>query len=286
MKTILVPTDFSKTAETAFDFAISLAKKLNSKLVLMNAYQVSAPIAEVPFGVLNDERRSLKEESEKVLKALKMKMDYAGNLAYECLSVEGDTSDSILTVAKEKKVDMIVMGTTGQTGLASVLFGSVSLRVMEKATCPVMAIPPGFSITNTIHNITYATNYHNSDLAAIVKATEIAAAMHAQLNIIHISNAVIGADEEKSLMRQFMEKVKKHTDYNDLSFQIIHGYNIEVRLEEYIEDGSTDMLLMATHYRDFLDKLFGRSMTKNIARSAIVPVVAFHFNAKTAVKLY
>jgi len=285
MKTILVPTDFSETAETAYDFAITLAKNLNSRLVLLHVYQNPAPVAEVPFDVLNDERRLLKEESEKTIKALKMKMDYAGNLAYEYLSLEGETRNIILTVAREKKAELIIMGATGQTGLSSTLFGSISQSIMEKATCPVMAIPPGFTANKTIRKITYATDYHNSDITAIEKAAEIAAALHAQLDILHISDAVIGADEEKSLMRHFMEKVKNTTSYNNLSFQIIHGYNVEERLEKYVEDGSTEMLLMATHYRDFIDKLFGRSITRNIARTSTVPVVAFHFNAKTSVKL-
>lgn len=286
MKTILVPTDFSISAEAASDFAITLAKKLSSRLVFINAYQAPVPVTQIPFGVLNDERRALKEDSEKQLKVLNMKLGSEGNPSYECLSVEGETTDVILAVAKEKKADMIIMGTTGQNNLAKAIFGSVSLKVMEKAICPVMALPAGSFVSNTIRNITYATDYHNSDIPAIVKAAEIAAAMHAQLNILHISDAVIGADEEKLLMRRFMEKVKEHTDYNNLSFQIIHGFNIEARLEEYVEDGSTDMLLMATHYRDFFDKLFGKSITKNIAQSATVPVVAFHFNAKTSVKLY
>ena len=286
MNTILVPTDFSATAEIALDYAITLAKKLNNKLVVVHVYQVPAPIAEVPFEVLNEERRLLNEESEKKLKELSAKIVSEGISVYECISHDGGTLESILNIAKEKKVDLIVMGTNGQTALSGVAFGSVSLKMMEKATCPVMAIPPEFSKTKIIKKITYATDYHLSDLVAIHKAAEIAGATHAQLDILHISDAIIGADEEKTLMRHFMEKVKKSTTYNNLSFQIIHGSNIEDRLEQYIEDGSTDMLLMATHYRNFLDKLVGRSITKNVTRTATIPVVAFHFNAKSAVKLY
>jgi len=286
MKTILVPTDFSSTAETAFNYALSLAKNLNNKLILFHAYQVPAPIAELPFAVLNDERRLLKEESERKLKALSKKIQETGNVLHECVLEEGVASEMILKYAKEKNVDLIIMGTTGQSGLSGVVFGSVSLKIMEKANCPVISIPAGFSLNKAIKRITYATDYHNSDVVAINKAVDIAQASGAQLNILHICDAIIGADEEKTLMHDFMEKVKKTTSYPNLSFQIIHGYNVEARLEQYIEDESTDMLMMATHYRSFFDRVFGKSITRNVTRETSIPVVAFHYNAKITVNLY
>lgn len=286
MKTILLPTDFSSTADNALNYALTLAKKQNIKIILLHVYQVPAPIAEVPFGVLNEERLALKANSENKIKNLEMRIQHAGGISYECLVEEGAAVDTILKVAKEKKVDLIVMGATGETSLVGVIFGSVSLKVMEKAQCPVMTVPQHMTISKEIKRITFATDYHQSDLAAIDKASEIAAATNAQLNILHISDAVIGADEEKALMKNFMEKVKSATSYFNLSFQIIHAYNVEKRLEQYVEDESTDMLMMATHYRTFFDRLFSRSMTKEVALNTKVPVVAFHYNAKTAVKLF
>lgn len=286
MKTILVPSDFSKASDKAYDYALSLASKLHSRIILLHAYQVPLPVAEVPFGVLNEERRLLKAEADKKLTALITEKGQSNKIAFECISEEGDPKDIILEIAKEKQADLIVMGATGETGLSSVIFGSTSLKVMEKAHCPVMAIPAGLTMIKPITHITFATDYHRSDLAAIEKAAEIAGATGAQLTVLHISDALIGADEEKTLMRHFMEKVKKSTLYPNLSFRIIHGYNIEERLEQYVEDESVDMLMMATHYRTFFDRLFGDSITKEVSKNSSIPVVAFHYNAKTALMLY
>lgn len=286
MKTILVPTDFSGPADAALNYARTLAKKLNSKIILLHAFQVLAPMAEVPFAIWNDERQSLKADSDGKLKRLAFKIESSGAIPYACLSEEGDAVDSILKVAKEEKADLIIMGATGETGLTGVIFGSVSLKVMEKAQCPVVAVPRDFVVGESIKRITFATDYHRSDLAAIGIASEIAATTGAQLNILHICDAVIGADEEKTLMKNFMERVKSKTVYPNLSFEIIHSYNVEERLKQYIEDRSTDMLMMATHYRTFFDRLFGKSITKEMTRSTPIPVVAFHYNAKTEEKFY
>ncbi|MBL7930553.1 MAG: universal stress protein [Bacteroidia bacterium] len=284
MKTILVPTDFSPIANTALNYAIHVAGKLKSKIYLLHSYQVPAPIGEVPFAVLNDERRMLKEESEKNLLEASVKVGNAG-IAYEYISVEGDAVDSILQAVKEKKAEMIIMGAKGETNLLDAIFGSVCLKVMEKASCPVMAIPNDTVITKPVKHITFATDYHQSDFAAIDRAVEIAGLSQAELNILHISDAEIGADEEKIMMRNFMEKVKKRSNYTKLSFQVIHGYKVEERLQQYVEDENTDMLMLSTHYRGFFDRIFGTSITKDIARNTNIPVLAFHHNANAAVKL-
>jgi nucleotide-binding universal stress UspA family protein len=286
MKTILVPTDFSGAADTALNYAVALAGKLHSRIILLHVFQVPVPVAEVSFNVLNDERRSLKTSSGKKLHALAARINHSGKISHECLTEEGEAAETVLRIANEKKTDLIVMGTTGETGLSHVIFGSTSLKVMERAQCPVMAVPEGLIISKPITRITFATDYHNSDFAAIARATEIAGATGAQLNILHICSTEIDASEEKKLMIDFMERVKKITIYPNLSFQIIHGDNVEERLEQYIEGESADMLMMATHYRSFFNRLFGKSITKNVARHATIPVVAFHYNAKTAVKLY
>ncbi|PBQ33732.1 hypothetical protein CNR22_18750 [Sphingobacteriaceae bacterium] len=286
MKTILIPTDFSGPADTAFNYALSLAKNLNYKLSILHVYQVVAPIAEISFAVLNEERRMLKEEADLNLKLMEQKLKASGLTAYECLMEEGIAPDTILNYARAEKPEMIVMGNKGKTGAASMAFGSVSLKVIEKADCPVVAIPAEFNPGKTIKKITYATDYHKSDLEAIQKAVDLAQVSGAQLTILHICDSIIGADEEKTLMKNFMEKVENVTTYFNLSFQIIHGFNIAQRLEEYLEDQSTDMLMMATHYRSFFDHVFGKSITRTVSRHATIPVVAFHYQAKPVLKIF
>lgn len=228
----------------------------------------------------------LKEEAELNLKVLEQKLKYSGLPSYECLVEEGFASDIILNHANSEKPEMIVMGDKGKTGAASMAFGSVSLKIIEKANCPVVAIPAVFNPGNAIKKITYATDYHKSNLNHIQKAVDLARASGAQLNILHICDSIIGADEEITLMQNFKEKVENVTTYFNLSFQIIHGFNIVQRLEEYLESESTDMLMMATHYRSFFDHLFGKSITRTVSRHATIPVVVFHYQANPALKIF
>lgn len=284
MKTILVPTDFSPASVNAFNYAVALAAHLQLRIVLLHTYEVIPPVSPVSFEMLNDERQQLRWETNRRLNALAASENKPVNC--ETLSLEGDAVDAILHVAKEKMADLIVMGISGDTSLGKAIFGSTSSKVMEKAKCPVMAIPESQLIDRPTARITYATDYHQSDLAAINLAAEIARASNAQLNVLHISDAMIGADEEKTLMAAFRDRVKSSTHYHNMSFEILHGENIEDRLNEYIQAGSTDMLMMSTHYPSFVDRLFGRSLVKEMARGTSIPIVAFHHNAKTAATVY
>ncbi|MEI8137727.1 MAG: universal stress protein [Bacteroidota bacterium] len=285
MKNILVPTDFSKNADNALYYAIELAKKENAKLILLHAYNIKYESGAVPYSLIAEETAGLKKESNKQLKESCLKITHAGKIKYESLSIEGFTVDVILNISKEKEIDMVVMGTKGATGFSNVIFGSNTAKIIEKAKCPIIAVPEDASF-QSIKKITYATSYNHSDFRALKKIVEIAEPFNAQINVLHISDNIESPEIEKGLMKAFMEEVNHKIQYNNISFQIMRGENIEDALEEYIEEGSTNMLVMSTHHRNFFDKIFGKSVTKHMAYHTKIPLMAFHYNSKTSVKIF
>jgi nucleotide-binding universal stress UspA family protein len=278
MKTILVPTDFSKNAENALHFAIALAKQQHATLILLHAYQMPVAVSPVPFNLLILEKEEAKQDATNKLRTLSAQIDHAGGVSYEYLLEEGDAIDIISNTVKEKNVDLIVMGSKGSSGLAGVIFGGVATSVIEKASCPVMAIPERTSLSKPIKKITYATDYQKNDTRVIGKIIELAEPIRAQVNIIHISKDGISPNEESKLMSQFMKKVNDVISYNNLSFQMLHGQDVEEQLEKYIADNSTDILILSTHHRSFFDRLFEKSITKDLTLKATIPLVAFHYN--------
>jgi nucleotide-binding universal stress UspA family protein len=278
MKTILVPTDFSKNAENALHFAIALAKQQKATLILLHAYQMPVAVSPVPFNLLILEKEEAKQDATNKLRTLSAQIDHAGGVSYEYLLEEGDAVEVISNIVKEKNVDLIVMGSKGASGLAGVIFGGVATSVIEKASCPVMAIPERTSLNKPIKKITYATDYQKNDTRVIGKIIELAEPIRAQVNIIHISKDGISSDEESKLMSQFMKKVNDVISYNNLSFQMLHGQDVEEQLEKYIADNSTDILILSTHHRSFFDRLFEKSITKDLTLKATIPLVAFHYN--------
>ncbi len=141
IKTILFPTDFSNGARAAMDYALSLAKDYEAKLILLYVIQ-DISIAEwyIPSTL------SVADLVEDMQKSAWKEMDkWAAEAAGRAQDVEkmverGVPFVEIIRTAKEKKADLIVIGTHGRTGIDHMLFGSTAEKVVRKAPCPVLTV--------------------------------------------------------------------------------------------------------------------------------------------------
>jgi nucleotide-binding universal stress UspA family protein len=284
MKTIIVPIDFSENADTALGYAVEFAKKESALLIVLHAYSVNYPSAEVSYSVMEEIRANAKREAEEQLKNNCLKNIKAGDISFTSIAVEGGAVSVVLETAKEKKADLIIMGTKGAGNVLNQIFGSTAAKVIEKASCPVIAIPSNI-VYKPIEKITYATDYLNSDLSNLENIVEFAKPFAAQVNILHIANEGQSPEDDKAMMKSFMEKVNNKISYNNTSFQILNGDNIEQVLEDYLESNSADILAMSAHHRDFFDKILGKSITKHMAYYSTIPLMVFHYNKESAIKL-
>ena len=163
---ILVPTDYSASANNAVKYAIQTAKKTNSDIVffnsvysLINDKKLEASYTKEYLNLKLRAENKIREEIDVLYKDLgiKPKKDKISFI------VKFDTSPvkDVINLAKEHKVDLIIMGTHGASGLRKILFGSNASHVISSATVPVLAIP----IRHTYHpvkEIVYATDLENT----------------------------------------------------------------------------------------------------------------------------
>lgn len=277
MKTILVPTDFSKNAENALYYAIELAKREHSRIILLHAYMVSYPVSEVSYHLIVEQKTQALEESQQQLKAESLKIVHAGGIIFECVSDENPPVEAVLKMIREREIDLVIMGTKGQSNLANVIFGSNAAAIIEKAPCPVIAVPEEATFKD-IKNITYATAYNHSDLYPLKRVVEMAKLFNAQVNVLHVieTSKLESQKEEKEKMKAFMKEANEAVNYSNMSFQLLEGEDVDDTLEAYLDKESTSMLVLSTHHRGFFKKLFGHSVTKHMAYHSNVPLMAFH----------
>jgi nucleotide-binding universal stress UspA family protein len=136
---VLVPTDFSPSSAPAFRYAVEWAKVFEAELTLLHIHSLQ-PGLDIDAGIaqkfLDEQRKVAREELEKLLTEARQQVPSA---SMELLA--GLPSECICQIAREIKCDLIIMGTHGWTGFNRVLFGSVAERVIQRAPCPVLAIP-------------------------------------------------------------------------------------------------------------------------------------------------
>lgn len=285
MKTILVPTDFSSSAENALFFASLFAKKQHAKLIMLHAFQIPIPVAEISFKMLQEEKENKKKEANTKLLLERNKIKDAETINIEYQAIEGLAEDVVLDFSNDKTIDYIIMGTNGAGKHTSGMFGSTASHIIEKANCPIIAIPENASFSNEIKKITFATDFHSNDIEAIDKISDIASTFHAHIKILHISDTETSSEEEKVMMYNFTKKLNAKTSYQNMSFQILKGTDVETQLEEYIKSHNADMIVMSTHFRSFMDRLFKKSITKEIVLKTTIPLVVFHYDAKMLEKV-
>jgi universal stress protein A len=138
IKAILVPTDFSDCSEGALDYAVALATQFKAALHLVHVSPIPSLAAAAMDGVIV----SLPELEAEMRTAAEAEMArLVARISGVPVSTEiavGNPPTCIVTVASERGVDLIVMGTHGRGPLMHLMLGSVAERVVRLAPCPVL----------------------------------------------------------------------------------------------------------------------------------------------------
>jgi nucleotide-binding universal stress UspA family protein len=137
-KRYLVPVDFSRGSDKAFDHALKLARESRAKLIALHVVPVEmvySPIAD-QFDLYDLMERETRENFRKFLKRKRLQPKDC-ELA---LARGTDFGRVIARQAKRLRASMIIMGSHGRTGLHRFLLGSVAERTLRYASCPVLIV--------------------------------------------------------------------------------------------------------------------------------------------------
>jgi nucleotide-binding universal stress UspA family protein len=135
IRSILYPTDFSESSDYVFRLACALARDYDARLFVLHV--MAPPPALYAGGVVLPLSDGDKEEQWDKLRGLRARNP---RVQVEHCLAEGEPAEAILRAAREKKCDLIMMGTHGRTGLGRLLMGSVAEQVVRKAPCPVLTV--------------------------------------------------------------------------------------------------------------------------------------------------
>ena len=132
----LVPIDFSDNSLKALDFALALASPKVDRITLLHVVETHYDFAsQVEFFT----KQQLQEGKRRGKELLASHGDSQNNLMFKL--VEGNPTLQITQLAAKQKIDLIVMGTKGASGITKTLIGTVAVSVVREATCPVLVVP-------------------------------------------------------------------------------------------------------------------------------------------------
>jgi len=141
LKRILVATDFSETADAALKYGRSLARNFGATLhVLHVADDMSARLGDTFLAVMPELVADVAKEARRRLTELLADNDPNTLAVVPVILSASAPAPAIVNYAKDKEIDLIVLGTQGRSGVAQLLLGSVAERVVRTARCPVLTV--------------------------------------------------------------------------------------------------------------------------------------------------
>jgi nucleotide-binding universal stress UspA family protein len=142
--TILVGIDGSESSIDAADYAIEMAKKDGAQIIALtvnriplSSYGLATPQEEVKQSKDNEEMQEFKEWLDKISQNAKQN---SVQLKKEIINSQMSVEAAIVEYAESEGVDLIVVGTRGNSGIKNMLIGSIASGVVKYATCPVMVV--------------------------------------------------------------------------------------------------------------------------------------------------
>lgn len=271
---ILVPTDFSETADNALQYAIKFFNKPDNTFILYHSFM---PFESGFYSHKKSEEENYHEESE-LKNTLKEKADNF-SLKNEKTDIEifvdrGIAESNILKYAKKHKIELIVMGTTGATGLKEKLVGSVTANVMNQSDCPVIGIPENYEL-GALSKIAFCSNYQLDDINALKYLIRLSKNLQVKIHIWHFYKKAAESDDGKNLSSEYKTMIGKFFENEKFTFHFPETDNIEDEFDKLSERKDLDMIALITHKRKgFFNSLLDKSLTKRVAYHSKVPLLA------------
>jgi nucleotide-binding universal stress UspA family protein len=165
------------------------------------------------------------------------------------------------------------MGTLGAGGISRIVFGSNTAFVMEKATCPVFAVPANSTLALP-KKIVFATNYADNDIQTVKDLIKITQRLKAELILLHVSKQNLKSDHD--LIEEFSQALAKEVKIQQPFYYVMHDEDTQKGIDHFVDSVGADLIVMSMRKRGILEKLFDSSLSKRMAYQARIPLLVFH----------
>lgn len=277
MKNILVPTDFSECSVNALNYAGTLSKFTNSKIIFLHVYQPLIPATDVPVTpVIPDEEMEKEMHAEMTHIIHEQKKKHGWNAPVSAVSKSGVTFYEINNLVKEKNIDLIIMGMRGQVTAIDRFLGSNATEMIKKANCPLLLIPENASF-QLPDSIAIAFDfYHTTDLSKIIALNEFIKFSHSKLLAFSIINNKNIEVPEKAIVYAEAEKLLKSYDHS-IHFNVHH--DVPEGILSFIDEHQAKMLVMFHHSHNIFARMFSIIHSKEISFNIKVPLLVINEKA-------
>ncbi|TXD50275.1 MULTISPECIES: universal stress protein [unclassified Polaribacter] len=272
MKKILVPIDFSKKSEFASKMAARIAKKSNSTIYLLHLIELPTGVADMGAGSnfsIPESMLYLRKVREQIV-AFKNNFFHKSTDVHYAIKLQ-NPYEGILKYADKINVDLIVMGSKGHSNFEEILIGSNTEKIVRTSKVPVIVVKKD-NEKFRMKNLVFASSFKNENKKEVFRKF-LGFANHFKSKI-HLLKVNTPSNFEST--QEATEKVKRFIKEFDLPKYSIHIYNdvsIEKGILNFSRDLNANLIALSTSGRSGLSHLFSASVTKNLSKKALKPIL-------------
>ena len=280
MERILVLTDFSKIAERGLEEAIRIAKQMGGAEVLL--LNIEMPTQGREFSATGDIYYTDNHEEDRFMVAIIQKnkqrlQELVARYEDSGVSIKpfmevGEMQEVIDPFVEKRKVDLIVMGTSGENTYEEFFVGNHSEQVIRVADVPVITVKETDRSTN-VSNIVLATDMNDKAAAGLRHIQQFAARLNARLHLVHVTKS--GKLEERSAEAE--EYARRH-GLTNFTVGTIEDNDTEDGIKRYAAKIGADLIAVLTRGKSGLSALFSHSVSEDMIREASVPVLTVNMH--------
>lgn len=282
---VLCPVDFSETSQHAVDHASAIARWYNARLTLLFVF-ANLPSMDLPPLVLEEADRALLMRDMRRMTARVPPQVSLDLRVHEA----GYVHDEILAQVAATPADFLVLGTHGRSGFQRLFLGSVTEKVIRKAPCPTLVVPPRAADVAPdapvqFRRILCPIDFSESSIAALAQAIDLAEQADAQLTLLHVLEMPPILSPELIVLEPMREATvsdARRRLHDLIPAQARTRSTVETAVVEgraypeilrHAAVQPSDLVVMGVHGRGVIDRLIFGSTTHHVIRGAACPVL-------------
>ena len=274
MKTILVPHDFSECADHALQQAIYLAGKTGAEL---HIYHVAAlhPYWKQLSETDKEVYRENLEKAMHIRERLSEKKELAEQAGVEAkvAFTPGPVIEGVVEYARKYDADLLVIGTHGMTGMREWMIGSNTQKILRQVECPVLAVKHNL-VYRDFNRIAFVSTFNKEVESPFRKLLDFAAIFKSEIVLINMDEPGFFSDP-LLVMRQAMNEYRDLAKSKGFQCEIkrLASGNLEDGLKNQIVENDIDLVVVPTHGKGAIARIFSSSIAEAIVNHLQKPVM-------------
>lgn len=274
MKKILCPVDLRPDTLNALEAAAHIAAAHKIQLVLMHVltqeeYENALSSGEGKLEEVDGLQQSQQLAMERLCVTLR---ETAPQLQCSAILRYGDVIDTILEEARLLEASLIVMGSHGVSDITEAMGGNHPVKVIDQSPCPVLCVPRD-AVFEIPTRVVYGSRMKPEDADCLQRLVSLLYPFGSHIDVVLI-------DEDTAANRQKWSRhealLRSYVNYKNLSF-CLHPWKEEtyLGLNDYRLQRNAQLLVLLTHQRNFLQRIFQKSVFKQITYFSDFPFLVF-----------